>query len=45
MPVALAEEIVAALPDARLEIIPGGGHRPDIRSPELVNPLLVDFLV
>ena len=45
VPVALAEEIVAALPDARLEIIPGGGHRPDIRSPELVNPLLLDFLV
>ena len=21
-----------------------GGHRPDIRSPELINPLLVDFL-
>ena len=45
VPVALAEEIVAALPDARLQIILGGGHRPDIRSPELVNPLLVDFLV
>ena len=31
--------------DARLEVSTGGGHRPDIRSPELVNPLLVDFLL
>ncbi len=23
----------------------GGGHRPDIRSPELVNPLLLEFLL
>jgi pimeloyl-ACP methyl ester carboxylesterase len=36
--------IVAAMPDARLEVIPGGGHRPDIRTPELVNPLLLEFL-
>jgi hypothetical protein len=26
-------------------IIAAGGHRPDIRSPELVNPLLLDFLL
>jgi pimeloyl-ACP methyl ester carboxylesterase len=45
VPVALAESIVAALPNARLELIPGGGHRPDIRSPEVVNPLLLDFLL
>jgi pimeloyl-ACP methyl ester carboxylesterase len=31
--------------NARLELIPGGGHRPDIRTPELVNPLLVEFLL
>jgi hypothetical protein len=24
---------------------PGRGYRPDIRTPELVNPLLLDFLV
>jgi pimeloyl-ACP methyl ester carboxylesterase len=35
---------VAAIPDARLVVIPGGGHRPDIRGPELVNPLLLEFL-
>jgi pimeloyl-ACP methyl ester carboxylesterase len=45
VPVALAESIVAAMPNARLELIPGGGHRPDIRTPELVNPLLLDFLL
>ena len=44
VPVSLARSIVAAMPDARLEVIPGGGHRPDIRSPELVNPLLLEFL-
>lgn len=45
VPVALAERIVAAMPNARLEPIPGGGHRPDIRTPELVNPLLLEFLL
>lgn len=45
VPVALAERIVAAMPNARLELIPGGGHRPDIRTPELVNPLLLEFLL
>jgi pimeloyl-ACP methyl ester carboxylesterase len=45
VPVEHAEEIVAAMPDARLEVIPGGGHRPDIRSPEVVNPLLLEFLL
>jgi pimeloyl-ACP methyl ester carboxylesterase len=45
VPVALAESIVAAMPNARLEVIAGGGHRPDIRTPELVNPLLLDFLL
>jgi pimeloyl-ACP methyl ester carboxylesterase len=44
VPVSLAESIVAALPNARLELISAGGHRPDIRTPELVNPLLLDFL-
>jgi pimeloyl-ACP methyl ester carboxylesterase len=45
VPVALAQSIVAALPNARLQLIPRGGHRPDIRSPDLVNPLLLDFLL
>jgi pimeloyl-ACP methyl ester carboxylesterase len=45
VPAAHAADIVAAMPSARLELIPAGGHRPDIRTPELVNPLLVDFLL
>ena len=44
VPVAIARAIADELPDARLELIPDGGHRPDIRSPELVNPLLLEFL-
>lgn len=38
------EAAARAIRGARLEIIPRGGHRPDIRSPELVNPILGDFL-
>ncbi len=45
VPVALAESIVAAMPNARLELVPAGGHRPDIRTPEFVNPLLLEFLL
>jgi pimeloyl-ACP methyl ester carboxylesterase len=45
VPLSLAEAIVERLPTARLEVISGGGHRPDIRSPELVNPLLLEFLL
>jgi pimeloyl-ACP methyl ester carboxylesterase len=45
VPVEHAESIAAELPNARLKLIPDGGHRPDIRSPELVNPLLLDFLL
>lgn len=39
------EAVARLIRDARLQIIPGGGHRPDIRSPEQVNPLLADFLL
>ena len=33
------------MPNAQLELIPDAGHRPDIRSPALVNPLLLEFLL
>ena len=36
VPVEHAESIVAAMANARLEVITDGRHRPDIRSPELV---------
>lgn len=45
VPVSLVQGIAEAMPNAHLAIVPEGGHRPDIRSPELVNPLLVEFLV
>ena len=45
VPVEVAESIVEAMPNARLELIEEGGHRPDIRTPDLVNPLLLDFLL
>lgn len=45
VPVSLARCVVEAMPNARLELIPNGGHRPDIRSPLVVNPLLLTFLV
>lgn len=45
VPVSLARNIVARMPNARLELISDGGHRPDIRTPERVNPLLLEFLL
>jgi pimeloyl-ACP methyl ester carboxylesterase len=45
VPASLARVISESIPAARLELLAGGGHRPDIRSPDLVNPLLLDFLL
>jgi pimeloyl-ACP methyl ester carboxylesterase len=44
-PLAAVSAIADRIPDAQLQIIPGGGHRPDIRTPDRVNPLLADFLL
>ena len=44
VPVTLAERIAAKMPQARLHRLRDAGHRPDIRSPEVVNPILADFL-
>ena len=44
VPLAVADAVAAAIPGATLAVAVAGGHRPDIRSPELINPLLVDFL-
>jgi len=44
VPLSVANEVAAAIPGATLAVALAGGHRPDIRSPELINPLLVDFL-
>jgi pimeloyl-ACP methyl ester carboxylesterase len=40
-----SRRLAEAMPDARIELIPGGGHRPDIRSSDLVNPLMEAFLL
>ncbi|GGC40749.1 hydrolase [Siccirubricoccus deserti] len=40
----LAEEIAAAIPDARLEVIPGCGHLPPLEAPAAVTALLRDWL-
>jgi pimeloyl-ACP methyl ester carboxylesterase len=45
VPVSLARQIAAAMPNARLHVVRGGGHRPDIRSPDRVNALLAEFLL
>jgi 3-oxoadipate enol-lactonase len=44
LPVARARALAAAIPDARLEIIPDAGHLCTIEQPERVNRALVSFL-
>ena len=41
---AMAELLVAAIPDARLETIEGAGHLPSLERPDELNRLLLDFL-
>jgi 3-oxoadipate enol-lactonase len=36
--------VAAAIPGAELALLDGLGHRPDISRPDVVNPLLTDFL-
>ncbi|BBB11424.1 alpha/beta fold hydrolase [Sphingopyxis sp. FD7] len=38
------EEMLEAIPGARLEVIAGTGHLPTIEAPEVVVPLLTDFI-
>ena len=40
-----ARALARAIPDAELVVVEGGGHRPDIRDPVLVNRVLDRFLV
>jgi pimeloyl-ACP methyl ester carboxylesterase len=44
-PVALAGKVHAALPHAELRVIDDAGHLPHYERPEVVAPLLTDFLV
>ena len=41
--VAHSQDVVAALPNARLAVLPGS-HVLPIESPGVVNPLLINFL-
>ena len=43
-PPQVAEEMARALPDSRLEVIPGAGHLTNLEQPYLFNRLLADFL-
>jgi 3-oxoadipate enol-lactonase len=43
-PVALSREIAAAIPGARLEVLPQGAHAVQIEDPERFNAAVLDFL-
>jgi len=40
----LAEKLTAGLPDAKLVVVPGGGHAANLTHPEAVNPAIAAFL-
>jgi 2-succinyl-6-hydroxy-2,4-cyclohexadiene-1-carboxylate synthase len=41
---ALAERIASTLPRARVALVPGAGHAPQLEQPEAFSALLLDFL-
>jgi 3-oxoadipate enol-lactonase len=43
-PPAMSRELAAGLPDAKLEIIPGCAHVPQLQAPELFLDAIADFL-
>jgi len=43
-PPAMARDLAAAIPGARLEIIPGAAHLSNIEQADIFNRLLLDFL-
>lgn len=44
IPLAISEQVRAALPGAVFHAIPGAGHMPHYEQPDVVNPILVEFL-
>ena len=43
-PPPMSRELAAGLPQARLEIIPGCAHVPQLQSPRLFSDVVADFL-
>ena len=43
-PPAMSHELAAVLPDARLKIIPGCAHVPQLQAPEIFLEMIADFL-
>jgi pimeloyl-ACP methyl ester carboxylesterase len=43
-PVAIAEAMARAIPEARLEVVAGAGHVANLENPEVFNRALVGFL-
>jgi pimeloyl-ACP methyl ester carboxylesterase len=39
-----AEEFAALLADARVEVVPGAGHVPQLERLDVVAPLVLEFL-
>jgi 3-oxoadipate enol-lactonase len=44
-PPAMSQELVALLPNARLKIIPGCAHVPQLQSPKIFAEMIADFLL
>ena len=44
IPVAEAEAMAKALPSAKLVVVPGAGHLPNLEQPEIFNDAVRDFL-
>ena len=42
--VSAVRAVAAAIPDAKLRLLVDLGHRPDIRRPDVVNPILAEFI-
>jgi pimeloyl-ACP methyl ester carboxylesterase len=45
VPMDCASQYVEALPQARLEIVPGAGHALELEEPDVLAGLIADFVV